>query len=643
MMSRHSHFWRMVWKEYRTQRAFWLVLAAAAVALMLLVVWLSQDMPDYWDYPWGIVLVMPGIFALGSAAMTFAGESEEGTIDLLRIYAARPHQLYFAKFGFSAAATLAMFCLLVVAAKGITWKGHHPWGNVSRESWVRMMIFTPLVLAWGFCISAFCRKVLTAVSLTSVLMPLVTSGIAKIANADLGRSEQILLIPLPFLMLLAYARMRAQLRGESLAGREWNWQRFRLQWMHRRRRSRAVARLDQWAGMRKSTPLWRQTWGRLLWLQAKQFVSRGHLLWIAALLILVFYPMGNSAKAPDEVRSIMGGSLAALFIGVWTFQSENGRRTRFLADHGLSPHLIWLSAQIVAIGFLLVMTFPFVVEVHRNNALWLQWNWADPAAIYDGSMFHPLVPGVAAVGFASAVFCLAFALGQCLSMLIRRTVVAWFLAFLLLLLLVPLVWTAWALQIPVSISLIPLLGLLLSITCFWSRNWLLELGSVRSWSWLAAYGVTGCVLIWGGIGVFRVLEIPHPGFVHNAAAQVLGQLQPRTPSEIHTAALYGQAAGGLSVTSGGWHLESIDQLRLLQQKGALGNDNRGRPLNAELMQRLMVIRETGLPADWTAVPPELVAWRQENEESLQQCLTATQLPECALLEHAHPDLTGSHR
>ena len=37
-----SVFWRLIWKEYRTQRGLWLVLAASAVVLQLVIVGFTE-------------------------------------------------------------------------------------------------------------------------------------------------------------------------------------------------------------------------------------------------------------------------------------------------------------------------------------------------------------------------------------------------------------------------------------------------------------------------------------------------------------------------------------------------------------------------------------------------------------------------
>ena len=80
---------RVMWKEYRLQRDFWLVIAAFIVVLQLSVlVAASIEHPDRNVVPahvfFAIGLGVPAIFALGSGAMLFAGEREAETYDFQR-------------------------------------------------------------------------------------------------------------------------------------------------------------------------------------------------------------------------------------------------------------------------------------------------------------------------------------------------------------------------------------------------------------------------------------------------------------------------------------------------------------------------------------------------------------------------------
>ncbi len=113
MILSDTMFWRLVWKEYRAQRGFWLSVAGFSVGLMLVLMWLLNAQQEWFAGHWAIAIIMPAFYALGSAATVFASEMEEGTTDLLRIMAARSGRVFYGKVGFSLISTLAMWaCLL---------------------------------------------------------------------------------------------------------------------------------------------------------------------------------------------------------------------------------------------------------------------------------------------------------------------------------------------------------------------------------------------------------------------------------------------------------------------------------------------------------------------------------------------------
>src|SRR5690349_20365362 len=122
MILKDAMLWRMIWKEYRTQRGYWLVIAGFAIVLMLLFVWfISANDPERLMAPWTIAVMLPAVYALGCAAVVFAAESEDGTLEMLQIMAARTSRVFWAKVSFSFLSTLAMTLVLMAAALILTW------------------------------------------------------------------------------------------------------------------------------------------------------------------------------------------------------------------------------------------------------------------------------------------------------------------------------------------------------------------------------------------------------------------------------------------------------------------------------------------------------------------------------------------
>ena len=83
---------RMLWKEYRQQRALWLVILAMGLMIQLAFRVLqsrvassasSASSNELIGVVWGVSLFMPLFFLVGSSAMLFALEREERTSDWL--------------------------------------------------------------------------------------------------------------------------------------------------------------------------------------------------------------------------------------------------------------------------------------------------------------------------------------------------------------------------------------------------------------------------------------------------------------------------------------------------------------------------------------------------------------------------------
>src|SRR4051794_15635228 len=117
MILKDAMLWRMIWKEYRAQRGYWLAIAGFSVVLMLLFLgFLSADDPERFLALWTIAISLPAVYALGCSAVVFASEREDGTTEMLQIMAARPSRVYLGKVSFSLVSTLALSAFLLAVA-----------------------------------------------------------------------------------------------------------------------------------------------------------------------------------------------------------------------------------------------------------------------------------------------------------------------------------------------------------------------------------------------------------------------------------------------------------------------------------------------------------------------------------------------
>lgn len=609
--------WRIVWKEYRVQRSFWLVIACSAIGLMLLVTWIVEPGQARRAAPWLIALGLPIFFALGSACVAFAAETEEDTVDLLRILAAQVNRVYLGKVSFSAAATAAMLAVLLGAARIVTWGIAVPdiGARTVPATLISVLAFAAQLLAWGFVFSLLCRKVLTAVCLTGIISPLATTLCFALAENALVTGDRTLTPDITYLLfvppLLAISYL---LTTRLMSGAAWE-----VAWPGQRLKAAeliqvkvpntrmATEALERMAAVRETAPAWRRTLTRLVWLEFRNMASAGAALWAAGLLLLAFLPLPN-IPWPDPFRSLGGLCAGSLLIGVWTFQSEGGQRTRFLADHGQSPAAVWLSKQLIAGLLALVMTVPFwlaiVVGIQRD-----QRAFESGYTSASSSVFHSQIPGASALVFSAVMACLSFAAGQFASMLIRRAIAAAFVGGVIVALLAPCTWLAVELRIPLAISAVPVILILMATTLAWSRRWLLEQATPQAWRRLAAALVASLAAGWGIIGLFRVYEVPQPEFLEIIAAERDARGGPITPQEAETATQYRQALSRLTTDALG---------------RAPGRAMSGSPA----------------PASWDEARAEERNWLVENQEVLRLSLATTERSACAFNDPLRPLWAG---
>ncbi|MEN6557951.1 MAG: hypothetical protein ABFC54_07205, partial [Thermoguttaceae bacterium] len=170
-MSTHAIFLRIVWKEYRLQRALWIAMALLTVALQ----WLFFEVFSRLDSPLFLFWTaagLPAFYLLGSGAMLFAGERENGTFESQRLLPTRAGTVFWGKTVYSIASAAILFAAAALLAFVLSgWTLHPPKG------------FSPLaVLAvfglWG--VELFVWSVLFSLRTGQVLLSAVL-GIAVLS------------------------------------------------------------------------------------------------------------------------------------------------------------------------------------------------------------------------------------------------------------------------------------------------------------------------------------------------------------------------------------------------------------------------------------------------------------------------------
>lgn len=541
MMLNDPMLWRIVWKEYRAQRGFALAVAGVGIVFMLLLA-VTIDRPQDRLVPiWGVAGFLPAFYALGCAATLFASEREEQTVDLLRIFAARTGRFFWGKVGFSLVSAVIVYGLLLALAMILTASSPRAITNPERmlpqAAWLGVQF-----LCWGFLFSALCRKVLVAVPLAGF-----TPFLVKLAWQSTGRAAPSedwwyndLALPLP-LLLFSYIATRQMLRDRSV---EWSWARL-LRLPHR-----TSPGLKWLAADEEVAPLWQRTWSRLIWLEAMQVLTLGHFLWIAGLLAFAFVPLYHLGDfAPlyqfGDQRAVFTAVALPFLMGLWSLHSEAGRRTRFLAETGLPPAVVWLTRHVVWMFAAAALTSPLVQAIHNFERVFRI-----------GSSTCPHWSDVLIMS------CLCYCAGQFASMLIPRTVTAGFVGVVLSALLCGWLMLMTGLKVPLALAVAPLAAVLLAATLGWSRNWLLERATGRSYLKLGAFVAGSFAVVWGGVGAYRVAEIPRPDELWSAglildANRLSGAGDgPVHAEETETARMYLQACQGMPTGSPEWELDS---------------------------------------------------------------------------------------
>ncbi|MCH7989670.1 MAG: ABC transporter permease, partial [Planctomycetes bacterium] len=333
---------RLFWKEYRTQRGFWLGVAGMGLVLQLIVLMVTGEIEIRTSTLFYISFVMPVFYALGSTAMTFAAEREEGTWNRLRILAASPGRLFLAKFGFSVVSTLMMAAVLVLLSWGMAdgrIPGFRP-GMIDTRPW---MLAAGEFLVWGTFISLLTRRVLSAVFLT----PVCALSFAAIASSGYEQFGTIRLSMMAFLLLASIGLSRRWLKRETLG--------WPVPWSISLRRKQA----DFLTAVETGSPQ-KRLFQRLTWQERRQACANCFVFLVIGLPLVAASYWSYYALRVDFAAIVI--SLVPLLCGVWVFRGEQeGKRFRYLSECGVTPQTVWLSKQRVWMTATIILVSLFVI------------------------------------------------------------------------------------------------------------------------------------------------------------------------------------------------------------------------------------------------------------------------------------------
>lgn len=527
---------RLMWKEYRFLRSFWLaalVLAGcAAIAWRGLASWYERpvQLEDFFV----IAAVVTSLFALGVGGTAFATEHEVGTAEFLRRLPLDGRNLVAGKLLLSAIGLIGLKLVLWTVAGVFA-----IWLPVSAErmreiGWCSVVSELEL-LGWGMLFSLATRQPLMAITWGMIAETAVVHLVPALSRTENAHPQSFLLhdysFALPGRAVFALALLA------SVAWLSTTWIRSPQplsvvpDWLSRLTTGRRTAS-SRWLSGTAAMPSPVTAKGqlaRLIWLQWRQ----SRLLW--ASLFVPFVASGlwvvmthHSPSHSENIALLFAASTNLLWLGlgISVFHGQQAHfRFRYFAEHGIAPARVWWGHQLAALTPLAVSVSLFIVGIAVANPL---STWTLGMVI---DMGCALLIGAS----------LVFSIGQLVGMLARQILVAGAMGLIGLLM-----HFGWMLLLQ-EVGTPPfwvILGLIfgfgpLVLAWFWATrqhvsSWILERRTWRTRRRLVLCLVVPWTVMAMGLMVFRAIEIPNIGI----EPPTREQLQSLSDEERQTADLY---------------------------------------------------------------------------------------------------------
>jgi len=514
MTTNNAILWRVVWKEYRAQRAFWLAIALFAVVLMVLVYVAASinahASPVYSLF--AIALGMPVFFALGSGATLLAGEHESETYAFQRSLPVSAGRLLFGKLGFSLASAVVLLPVLWLIALAFA-GGELPQPYEHLVLWLGGIITLLEVFAWAIFVALLLGRVLWSVILAAVMPCLFGFLIPSrlflfVPLGMLDNRTDDYTATLPFRALVAVLVFAVDI----WLGRRW-LREYPLPWSRPRvSRRQTASTSDSDKAARASSGL---VLGRLVWQSWRQ--SRASILLILGGLAAIFLCC-ILISIHNRDQNVLGVPLALFpwagcVLGSCMYWADQRKQQfRFFAERGIGPRTVWFSRQIVWICALLVwLAISLVcvgVEMTRPSSM---FHLEPVVASHNPSTFAGFQMRRDAIDMALITLglgVLSYAVGQACSLFLRSGIIA--LAVGLFCSFNVGIWAGlmWMFEVPLWFAVLPIPLIALWASWWRAPDWLLErtrwrvrlkLGLSLALPLAAVFAATAC---------FRAYEVP---------------------------------------------------------------------------------------------------------------------------------------
>jgi hypothetical protein len=573
---------RLLWKEYRVQRGLWLSMAGGSIMLQALIAFLVPSDQESFQGIVPVAFMLTFFYAIGSGAITFAIEWEEGT-QLRPVMLGCPPGLTLTVktiFGIVTTALLLATTIcsgLLLSTGSLTLPPNtfpvHAQGTIIPLALLFVALPYLGSLLWSTFFSLLTRKVIVALGLAAVAMigsyiVVAMSSIAMFENGR-GQYQSQLTAPKLFVAALVPCSLALLLLAVNyLLTHRWLTRAFFDQtsskspsffkrW--RIRRSGLDGGMVVEIGVEDRTAfevvspevavhqppprfglsLLYAMWGpnllrHLMFLRWREAIETRKIFvgFLLATLVLTVWVVGENINRNGwhvVVAIFIHGACVAC--GVMAFRAEqDDRKVQRLADMGLRPTTVWVSKHLVWFVRAVMSVFAILLcavvaaesfrhpQLSQHVGFFMDQAWLNQQLPNSMPNYDP---GIRLFGRAVILTLTMYSIGQACSQLIRSTIVCGFVGFILGLTAFGWAATCWYFGVPFILSVLPLaIGCLLVTWCR-TKSWMIDDNRGRAWLRPTAAITAALAVIYFGTGLFRVYEIPwsKPFFSDGSSAE----------------------------------------------------------------------------------------------------------------------------
>lgn len=548
-MNRAS-FWRLVWKEYRMQRAFWLAMVGLTLLVQVLFVSLSEanrGSDELVGPTFAFALLFSALYALGCGATLFATERETGTYEFQRTVPVSWLRLFAAKGTWAGMSTVSILAVLLLLAACVS-RWELPDAASARNMWGLFGLGAAELLLWGVLFSLVVDEPLVAAILAIATVSCYVHVLAY-SSHTMWQEMSGYVKALPWRVAIAAVVGVADL----WLARRWFHGGGKAFFISAPRRGTEEPSESVASHSEPEQPSRWVLFSHLLWQQwrhsrrmmlvlavaAVPLVASG--LWLGGIPFEIpafrYGPMG--LRAVTSAASLLAGLMGAcVFLG-----DQRREQFRFLADHAARPGAVWLSRQliwIVPVILLAGLMIPFFslteADEFGRHVVSRYSRYSGPGSLdlrdiimllYTGGRAWELLVCVAA----------AYTAGQFCSMLFRSGILAAVFGLTLGGALCFWTFSMRSLYLSLFCTAAPIPLALLLATRLRTADWILHRNTLRAWLRPAGVVLVPAVAILAAVPLMRVHNIPLVEPILQAGEY---QREP-TAEEQATAAMYQQA------------------------------------------------------------------------------------------------------